>query len=177
MTTRAYFPKAFAGVLVAALLPLACGSLIDFNDRPLTDNPPVKQDAGAPDAGANDDGANDGGSDVPPVTCRAVTVDPAVDYEAMCRHYCDTLDETSRYLSLAQGRTPAPVGTLSAMCYELRCVPRCVDQALCWTQCEAAGTQYSTVCGTAEISPDTVCPVALEDHAAACRAGCGPVPM
>ena len=64
MTTRAYLPKAFAGVLVAALLPLACGSLIDFNDRPLTDNPPVKQDAGAPDAGANDDGANDGGAAV-----------------------------------------------------------------------------------------------------------------
>ncbi len=174
MTTRARFPKAFAGFVLAAVLPLACGNLIDFSDRPLTDNPPVKQDAGAPpdDAGANDDA----GSDAPPVTCRAVTVDPAVDYEAMCRHYCDTLDETLRYLSLAQGRAPAPVGTTSQMCYELRCVPRCVDQALCFTQCEAAGTQYSAVCGTAEIAPDTVCPLSLEDHAAACRAGCGPVP-
>ena len=172
MTTRARSPKALAGFVLAAVLPLACGNLIDFSDRPLTDNPPVRQDAGAPpdDAGASDGG----GSDVPPVTCRAVTVDPAVDYEAMCRHYCDTLDETTRYLALAQGRTPPAAGTTSQTCYQLRCVPKCVDQALCWTQCEAAGTQYSAVCGTAEIAPDTVCPVSLEDHAAACRAGCNP---
>jgi hypothetical protein len=94
----------------------------------------------------------------------------------MCRHYCDTLDETSRYLALSRGEAPADEGSVSQTCYELRCVPKCVDQALCFTQCEAAATQYAALCGSApDAGRDTVCPLSVEDHDAACRAGCTPL--
>lgn len=161
MLTRASF---FAAL---CLLGNACDGIFDTG-RELQEMPPVTSH----DASSSPDASSDA---PPPPTCRAVTPDPAIDYQRMCRHYCDTLDETSRYLALSRGEAPADAGSVSQTCYELRCVPKCVDQALCFTQCEAAGTQYAAVCGNApDAGSDAVCPSSVEDHAAACRAGCSP---
>jgi hypothetical protein len=157
------------GSIVAALFLLGsgCDGLFD-TERQLQEMPPVTSH--------DPSSAQDASADVPPApTCRAVTPDPAIDYERMCRNYCDALEETSRYFALSRGQTPADAGGMSQTCYELRCVPKCVDQALCFTQCEAAGTQYAAVCGNApDAGNDAVCPASVEDHAAACRAGCSP---
>ena len=150
-----------------SLLGNGCDGLFDTG-RELQAMPPVT----ARDASA----AQDASADVPPPpTCRAVTPDPAIDYQRMCRNYCDALDETSRYLALSRGEAPADAGGVSETCYELRCIPKCVDQALCLTQCEAAATQYAAVCGNApDAGSNPACPSSVEDHAAACRAGCSP---
>ena len=153
--------------IVAALLLLGngCDGLFDTG-RELQQTPPV----------TSRDASVDRPGEAPPPTCPAVTPDPALDYPAMCRHYCDTLDETSRYLALSRGEAPAAEGSVSQTCYDLRCVPKCVDQALCFTQCEAAATQYAALCGSApDAGRDTVCPLSVEDHDAACRAGCTPL--
>lgn len=154
-----------AALSVTALLGSGCDGLFDTG-RELQQTPPVT---------TSRDASVDMPPEVPPPTCRAVTPDPAIDYPAMCRHYCDTLDETSRYLALSRGEAPADAGNVSQICYELRCVPKCVDQALCLTQCEAAATQYVAVCANAQdAGSNPVCPSSSEDHDARCRAGCSP---
>ncbi|HXU01599.1 MAG TPA: hypothetical protein VN903_11440 [Polyangia bacterium] len=168
-------PLLAAVCLLPGLLGTACDSVFDINGRSLDNNPPVEQDAGAPATDAAPEMDAQPAMDAePPRTCRAVTVDPSLDYEAMCSHYCDTLDETTRYLSLSRNESPAPAGTVSQMCYQLRCVPKCVDQALCFAQCDAVATQYAAVCANSVVTPDSVCPVSLDDHDTACRAGCSP---
>ena len=156
-----------ATLSLTALLGSGCGGVFGGGGE-LQGNPPVT----AYDASA----AHDASADVPPApTCRAITPDPAIDYERMCRNYCDALEETSRYLALSRGQALVDAGGPSQACYELRCVPKCVDQALCFTQCEAATTQYAVVCGNAlDAGNDPVCPSSVEDHAAACQAGCSP---
>jgi hypothetical protein len=147
-----------------SLLGTGCDAFFD-TERQLQEMPPVtSHDASS---------AQDASADVPP--CRAVTPDPAIDYERMCRNYCDALEDTTRYFLLARGEAPADAGDLSQSCYELRCVPKCVDQALCFTQCETAATHYAVVCGNApDAGSDPVCPSSVEDHTAACRTGCSP---
>ncbi|HEY7376379.1 MAG TPA: hypothetical protein VIF57_29740 [Polyangia bacterium] len=178
MRTHARFLFAAAGFALSAMLATACDGLLDFNHRNLTtvDQPPPP----TPDPGPTMPvpPQRDASADevAPPVrTCPAVMVDPSIDYVAMCRHYCDTLEETQRYVSLSRGEAPADAGTTSAQCYELRCVPRCVDQALCLTQCGAAGMYYTAVCADADAGADNaVCPASPDDHLNACRAGCSP---
>jgi len=166
MSDRRRFPL---GAVVAILLPgisaAACGGLFDFGNGALSNPPVTDMDAGAPPMDAGPHEAAPG--------CAAVVVDPQIDYPTMCRHYCEALDATQRYLALSQGRTPA--SDVAQTCYDLRCVPRCVDQALCFTQCDALAPQYAAVCGNAEIALDTSCPAAPADHDAACRAGCSPL--
>jgi len=146
------------------LLGTACDGVFDTG-RQLQEMPPVS----SPDASS----APDASADAP--TCRAVTPDPAIDYDKMCRNYCDALEETRRYFLLSRGEAHPDAGGLSQSCYELRCVPKCVPQELCFTQCETAATQYAAVCGNApDAGSDPVCPSSVEDHLAGCRAGCSP---
>jgi hypothetical protein len=162
MTTVSRIPITNAGFVFVLLLGAGCDGLFNFSDHQLVSQPPPQ-----PPDGSTEDGAS--------YRCRAVTVDPALDYEAMCRHYCDTLEESSRYLSLSRGEMPADAGSVSSTCYELRCAPKCVDLALCLTQCDGAGQNYAAVCAAADAGADeAVCPETPEDHVAACRAGCRP---
>jgi len=160
MNTHSRHPFAAAGLLLAVVMMQACGGLIDFNDRELASNPPPhQQDAGDKDAA--------------PRTCPAVKPDPALDYGVMCRHYCATLEETFRYA----GRAPEPAGTLTETCYQERCVPKCVDEALCLTQCDALAGVYGGVCGAdAGAATDaTLCPATPEAQLEGCRAACHPI--
>jgi hypothetical protein len=175
MRTHARFLFVAAGFVLSAT---ACDGLLDFGHRDLgVDQTPPPTSDPPPDMSVPQQRDASADEVAPPVrTCPAVMVDPSVDYAAMCRHYCDTLDETQRYVALSRGETPADAGTTSAQCYDLRCVPRCVDQALCLTQCGAAGMYYAAVCANADAGADNViCPSTPDDHLAACRAGCNPL--
>jgi hypothetical protein len=176
MRTRVGFSTVAAGFVACAVIAMACNAL-DFGSRDLTQPPPPPPPdpmvghipvPAQPDAGAE-----------PAVrTCPAVMTPLFFDYFGMCRHYCDTLDETLRYLALAQGQTPGDAGSVSQQCYDLRCVPMCVDQALCLTQCDADATPYAAVCANADAgADDPVCPSSPDDHLAACKAGCNPPPI
>jgi hypothetical protein len=179
MTTRTHLlPLAAAGLVLSVALAAGCDGIFGHHD--LTNDPPPPppptptEDHGImpirqqPDASAED---------APVRTCQAVMPDPSIDYVAMCRHYCDTLEETHRYVALSRGETPADAGSVSQQCYDLRCVPQCVDKALCLTQCDAANGYYGAVCATADAGADNaVCPSSPDDHLAACRAGCSPPP-
>lgn len=181
MRMRARFLFAVAGFALSATLATGCDGLLDFGHRDLTVDPPPTSDPPPPpdmsvpqqrDASADE-------AATPIRSCPMVTADPSIDYVAMCRHYCDTLEETQRYLSLSRGETPGDAGVTSQQCYDLRCVPRCVDQALCLTQCGAAGMYYAAVCANADAGAsvdDAICPSSPDDHLTACRAGCSPPP-
>ena len=100
--------------------------------------------------------------------------DPA--YDAMCLHYCETLQETVLLYCISSGRDRAtcmasavPVAT----CFDDRCRPHRVDQALCLRQCDALAVDYAAVCPVAGDPSDSLCLSSRADHAAACRAGCG----
>jgi|KBSMisStandDraft_5_1062788.scaffolds.fasta_scaffold229340_2 hypothetical protein len=167
--------RTFHSTLPVVLLLAGACNAFHFGGGDLTPEPPPPSDSdphsdrtsGVP-LPAQDAGA-------PARTCPEVMSDPHIDYLKMCRHYCDTLDETLRYLVLSRGETPADAGTVSQQCYDMRCVPRCVDQALCFTQCDAAAMNYAAVCANADAGPDnTLCPSSTDDHLSACRAGCSP---
>ena len=176
MSTRRRTPIAAVGFALPALLAGACDGLLDFGHRDLANDPPPAQtDDRSPPVRTD---ASVPVGDPPPPTCPAVPEVAGFDYPAMCRHYCDTLDETLRYASLAGGQAAPDAGTVSQQCWELRCVPRCVDQAVCFTQCDADATQYAAVCADAGAGADNaVCPSSPDDHLAACRAGCSPPPL
>jgi hypothetical protein len=182
MTARHRLPIAAAGVVLSVALTIGCDGLLDFGHRDLANDPPPPPPTQTDDRSppVQTDASVAVGDPPPPPTCRAVPEVAGFDYQAMCRHYCDTLDETLRYASLAGGQAPAPAdaGGVSQQCWELRCVPRCVDQALCFTQCDADATQYAPVCADADAgADDAVCPSSPDDHLAACRAGCSPPPL
>ena len=102
-------------------------------------------------------------------------------YEAMCRHYCETLEETLVYGCLASGMGDADAcaqrfaGT-TAQCYDLRCVPRRVEAPLCVQQCDGLASSYAVVCGTAGVVTEPLCPSPSTAHDDACRAGCALAP-
>ena len=149
--TRSRFEIVSAGLLFSVFLGAGCDLDFDYR-RNLDDAPPP------PDAPPAEDVR----------MCQAAAPEASPEYEAMCRHYCDTLEAT---LSYAGQNTGAP-GAVSQSCYELRCVPRCVSHDLCVQQCHALGFQYQSVCANAEIAPDTACPVSIQERVDACVAGC-----
>jgi hypothetical protein len=178
MRTDVRFLFAALGFALSATLATACDGLLDFGHRDLTvDQPPPPTPDPAPPTMpvTQRDASVDEGPEPPIRRCPMVTADPSIDYAAMCRHYCDTLEETQRYSSLSRGETPGDAGVTSAQCYDLRCVPQCVDQALCLTQCGAAGMYYRAVCANADAGADNaICPSSPDDHLNACRAACAP---
>jgi hypothetical protein len=100
-----------------------------------------------------------------------------VTYEAMCRHYCETLETTVVLSCLASGGSAADCAARfpawADRCEELRCAPRLVEPSLCLVQCDALANQYATYCGQA--SADAArCAQPAASQAQACRAGCGP---
>jgi hypothetical protein len=170
MTTHRRFGIAAAGLALSALLGTGCDAF-DFEKDHLGETPP-RQDP--PPTMTPPPEMTPVEEPPPPRTCSAVVPEATPAYEAMCRHYCDTLEETHLYLDLAAGRPPEPAGATSQLCYEIRCEPRCVPEELCFTQCGAVASHYEAVCADAESAPDTVCPLSPADHDAACRAGCRP---
>jgi hypothetical protein len=149
MTMRRRPGIATASFLFSALLGGGCGLNLDFNRR-LESAPP--QDPPMNDVR----------------TCEAVVPEATPAYEAMCRHYCDALEETLTYA----GSNSEPQGAVSQSCYELRCVPRCVSHDTCVQQCHALGVQYQSVCADTEIPADTTCPVLIQERVDSCLAGC-----
>jgi hypothetical protein len=95
-------------------------------------------------------------------------------YEAMCRHYCETLEKTLVYACLVQGRdddcTTRFLGT-TARCIDLRCAPRLVEPSLCLVQCDALEANESSYCETAPV-PDPVCATPPATRNEVCHAGC-----
>ena len=152
MTTRIGLGVTTAGVLLAAFWGAGCGSLIDFNDRELQSLPDMPAEEMPP-----------------PIRCAAAASGATPEYEAMCRHYCGELEATLTY---AGHNTEAP-GAVSLSCYELRCVPGCFTREVCVAQCHAVGVHYQALCAHAEIAPETVCPVSVQDRVDACLVGCG----
>ena len=123
--------------------------------------------------------------DVPgPVTgspAEAGVPDAATDYEAMCRHYCETLKETVFFLCVASGEDATMCAETYAghadRCFDLRCVPRLVDPSLCLRQCDSLAPHYESVCATADPADTStlpLCPLSPAAHDAACRLGCAP---
>jgi hypothetical protein len=109
----------------------------------------------------------------------AVTPDaPAIGdaYAAMCRHYCQTLEETDLLACVAGNRDVERCQTLVAGttdgCFNARCVQGRVDLSLCFTQCGVVAREYGNRCPPAGDPADPLCPSSTADHDAACRAGC-----
>jgi hypothetical protein len=95
-------------------------------------------------------------------------------YEAMCLHYCETLEETLVYSCLvsvgADDCASRFMGTV-AQCVDLRCTPKLVTPSLCLVQCDALTTNQSSYCKTAPATaPVCASPPAAQNQA--CRAGC-----
>jgi hypothetical protein len=96
-------------------------------------------------------------------------------YEAMCHHYCETLEQTNVYFCVSHGRgdltgCAAQIGDLASQCEALRCAPKLVDPALCLTQCGGLAALYGPLCADAAGTPE--CPATPQAHDDACRAGC-----
>jgi hypothetical protein len=149
MTMRTRPGIAMVGYLLAALLGAGCGLNLDFN-RDLQS--PPSQDPPTDDARM----------------CAAVIPEATPEYEAMCRSYCDALEETLTYAGSSGG---AP-GAVSQSCYELRCVPRCVTYDTCLQQCHALGVQYQSVCVADGIGSEAECPGLIQERVDHCLAGC-----
>jgi hypothetical protein len=173
-SARAFVP--LAGFLAASALA-ACGeplggdhpALATASGSPVGRVAPVPVDPASPDAGSPAEAGTPAEAGVP---------DPqAGTYEAMCRHYCETLEQTLVYACLASASGDAAVcaerfqGT-TAQCHDLRCVPRRVEASLCLQQCDSLASSYAGVCGTAGVGPESVCPSPAAAHDDACRAGC-----
>lgn len=157
---------------LGVVAPSAPGELVSPERPPPTGPAPIsgdQPDAGSPDAGA------------PPPR------DPS--YEAMCRHYCKTLERTLVYACIGAGAPTADecvvlhAGT-TAQCFELRCVPGRVTASLCSVQCGVAADKYDAVCGTtgdatAAAAPrpgGLFCSPEAEREDAACDSGCAVQP-
>ena len=114
----------------------------------------------------------------PPATPDAgVTADsgaPGDGYDAMCRHYCQALEETDLLGCTSTGRPLDECQAISPTadsCFDLRCRPRRVDVALCLRQCDSLRGLYDGRCSV-EPSSDPLCPAPPAEHDAACRASC-----
>jgi hypothetical protein len=97
-------------------------------------------------------------------------------YDAMCLHYCKTLQETDVLACLSSGRYDADCAAATASttdtCFDLRCRPRRVDVSLCLIQCDALARFYTGRCPVAGNASDPSCASSQADHDAACRSGC-----
>jgi hypothetical protein len=64
------------------------------------------------------------------------------------------------------------VGISADTCFQLRCVPKLVQQPLCPQQCDAAAGFYDAVCAGGNPRAAPLCPTPPADHDSACLAGC-----
>lgn len=160
-----------ASVLVVLLLGAGFGCDWfpgrDGGDLPAwpTSSPGAKPDAapvGTPDAGTVPEAGGAGGA--------------SDGYDAMCLHYCKTLQETDVLACASSGRGDADciaaTASTTTTCVDLRCVPRRIDLPLCLTQCDALARFYTSRCPAAGNPSDPLCPSSQAEHDAACRAGC-----
>jgi hypothetical protein len=127
-------------------------------EDPAVPEVPVEPDAGAPDA-------------LPGADAEAPT-----GYEAMCRHYCQTLEQTLLYRCLeAEGPSAGCAGRFegtTAQCFDLRCVPMKVPPYLCPVQCDSLATFYQPACARADLAGDPLCALPAGEHDRLCRQGC-----
>ena len=97
-------------------------------------------------------------------------------YNAMCRHYCQALEETDVLVCASSGGDAESCTTswssTTDTCFDLRCSSRRVDLSLCLQQCHVLATGYADRCPVAGPSSDPLCPASQADHDDACRAGC-----
>jgi hypothetical protein len=95
-------------------------------------------------------------------------------YETMCRHYCQTLDDTNFFICLGQHGAVEACRTQAAhtteRCYDDRCLPHLVSHDLCQTQCEVVSGLYGSYCQGQPAGE--VCPDPPQQHLADCRRGC-----
>jgi hypothetical protein len=127
-------------------------------EDPAVPEVPVEPDAGAPDA--------DPGLDL---------AAPA-DAPAMCRHYCQTLEQTLLYSCL---QSDGPAGGCAARfegttqrCLDLRCAPRLVSSELCLTQCDALARFYGPACARPDLTGTQLCALPAGERDRLCREGC-----
>jgi hypothetical protein len=97
-------------------------------------------------------------------------------YEAMCAHYCRTLEKTMVYMCLQEGRPAAWCADQwrghAQVCIEYRCQARAPDLAICFRQCDALARFYGPYCAAADPAGQLQCPLSPADEDRACRAGC-----
>jgi hypothetical protein len=101
---------------------------------------------------------------------------PGDSYDAMCLHYCKTLEETDVLACASSGRDDAScadaASSTTTTCVDGRCAPHRVELSLCLTQCDALARFYADRCPEAGSTTDRLCPSSRVDHDATCRAGC-----
>lgn len=170
-------------ILAFGFVGIGCDGLAG-DRQPLMAGPPsvVKEKrpalavgGAAPDSGLLQDGGLDtllssedlAGSEVSGSAALAGT------YQAMCQHYCDTLEKTDLYacLSMNASDCAARFSTVAAECVDLRCSSELVQPSLCLTQCDALATNLSAYCRIAPAGV-TACASPLVKQNETCRAGC-----
>jgi len=96
-------------------------------------------------------------------------------YEAMCRRYCQALQETDVLACTSTGRQlddcKAVTSSTVDVCFDQRCRPHRVSLDLCFSQCDSLARLYDGRCPVSP-SSDPLCPLSPAEHDAACRAGC-----
>ncbi|HEY4187554.1 MAG TPA: hypothetical protein VGP07_20930 [Polyangia bacterium] len=162
-------------VVVAGMLLAGTGGACDWThvlgDRDLP--PPTSSHKPVPDAAAPDA--------TPVVTPDGATAPDSgsgnASYDAMCRHYCQTLAETDVLVCAASvggdaESCTAKWSSTTDECFDLRCGTGRVGLPLCLEQCDALATDYNDRCPVVGPSSDPLCPASQAAHDAACRAGC-----
>lgn len=141
--------------------PLTAGPSTVVDQKPATG----PFDAGGPETAPSSDAMSTDASGAPPV--------PGT-YAAMCRHYCETLQETDVYACLvsadANDCASFSLG-ITSECIDLRCASKLVQPSLCLTQCDALAMAHSSYCKTAP-DGDAGCASPPAAQSAACQAGC-----
>jgi hypothetical protein len=161
-------------VAVLAFIFAAGCDLVSSERQPLTAGPSgVVAEKRAPDP------ADAGGSEAAPAI-DAISTDASGPpptpgtYEAMCRHYCETLQETDMYACLVSADANDCASRfmgIAVECLDLRCASKLVQPSLCLTQCDALTMNESSYCkaGPADAAVCASSPTAQND---ACRADC-----
>jgi hypothetical protein len=177
LTLSDVFPSGQHGI-DTSFLKLA----ISFSSPDSFGNIPADAQAALKEFADRMQGAPAGGSGAvnqpPPDAGSSGTGDP---YNVMCHNYCEALYETNLYLCVNNGGDGLgciskldQAGISADTCFQLRCVPRLVQQSLCFEQCDAVASQYQTACSGGNPSAAPLCPTSPADHDSACRAGCAP---
>jgi hypothetical protein len=166
----------FAALGISALVVSAACDQIAGESHPLSASPAVatvttarpSADADAPEAAIADETlVSDAGA---PDT--GVAAPAAGTYEAMCLHYCATLEQTLLYACLVRGAddcAATSAGT-TTRCLDARCAQRLVQPPACLGQCDALESFQSTYCQQVGGGPACVAAAATQDDT--CRQAC-----
>jgi hypothetical protein len=141
--------------------PLTAGGSTVVEQKPTNEMP----DAGAPETATSPSTSTLDAGKLTPL--------PGT-YEAMCLHYCETLEKTLVYGCLASVHADdcasRLLGTV-AQCVDLRCAPKLVTPSLCLLQCDSLAMSQSSYCKTAQDDASAcVAPPATQNQD--CGAGC-----